>query len=651
MADAPLAQAPEAGSDAAIVSEHAFVDRIEPFSRWLTVLYGLGVLALGVCWHLAAAPLSVPLLAAMRRSGLLAVALSSLLLALTGLAGVWVMTRARRRAAQTPVPPPAIHRQRWRRWAMLRLPSPGDPALIGRVARWPQAIVVTGLALTAAGCAWLPRMAFMTAPAPAVSFILGGAAIVLAFPLLIAERLLAATPSSRLPEAPALRALLLLPVLAWPAAGLVSIATGLGVAFASRLDTLLAVILTVVAAELALRALGRCFLPPPAPGAARAAIDSALARMIAEGLRTRGIAAPVRQHFGIDFSRGWALSFLRAAIPPVVLGLLLLCWGLSGVVLVGLDERAIYERFGAPVSVLSPGLHAVLPWPMGQIRRVEFGVVHETALTGPAAAAPPSAVGAEDLPPPEADRLWEQAHPGELVFLIASETGGQQSFQAVSADIKVRYRIGLTDRDALLAAYRVAEPAALLRGAASRVIAVFFAGRTLDAVLGENREAMAERLRAELQRDLDEIDPGIELSAMVIEAIHPPAGAAEAYHAVQAAQIQATARISAEQGAALSTQAKARQYATDIVNQARAAGAEATGTAASDLTRFTADHAAALAGGESFLLERRLTSLAASLAGKTLTIVDHRIPEADAPILDLRPQSATTARSVGPDQE
>jgi regulator of protease activity HflC (stomatin/prohibitin superfamily) len=531
-------------------------------------------------------------------------------------------------------------------------PAPhGDATLIGRAARWPQAIAVTLLAVSAAACAWMPPIAPHLPPPPALSFILGGAAIVLAFPLLIAERLMAAIPASRLPEAPALRALLLLPVLAWPAAGVASIAVGLGIPFAARIDTVLAVVLTAVAAELCLRALGRCFLPPPAPGSARAAIDSTLARMIAEGVRTRGLTTPVRQHLGIDFSRGWALSFVRSAIPPVALLLLLLSWGLSGVVLVGLDQRAVYERFGAPVAVLHPGLHAILPWPMGHVRRVEFGVVHETALTGPGNMLPTVRVGAEDLPPPEADRLWEQAHPGELEFLIASESGGQQSFQVVSADIRIRYRVGLSDQDALLAAYRVADPVILLRGAASRAIAGFFAGRTLDAVLGQNRETMAEGLRAALQRDLDEMDPGIELSAVVIEAIHPPAGAAEAYHAVQAAEILAVTTISAERGNAWATRAKATQYATDIVNQARAAGAEATGTASADLTRFTADHAAALAGGDSFLLERRLTSLAASLTGKTLTILDHRIPAADAPVLDLRPQSATTERSTGRDQE
>jgi len=413
-----------------------------------------------------------------------------------------------------------------------------------------------------------------------------------------------------------------------------------------------AVPLTAIAAELALRALGRLFLPPPAPRLARAAIASVLARMLAEGLRTRSLAAPVRQHLGIDFSRSWALAYLRAAIPPVALLLLLLCWGLSGVVLVGLDQRAVYERFGAPVAVLHAGLHAILPWPMGQVRRVEFGGIHETTLTDTETALPPRPVGAEDRPPPEADRLWEQAHPAELVFLIAGESAGQQSFQVVSADIKIRYRIGLTDRDALLAATSVADPVALLRAAAGRVVAGFFAGRTLDAVLGDNREAMAGRLRPALQQDLDGIGCGIELAAVVIEAIHPPAGAAEAYHNVQAAQILAVTSVTAERGHALATAAEAAQYAADIVAKARAAAAEATATATADLTRFTADQAAAAEGGEAFMLERRLTSIAAGLSKAALTIIDHRIPPAEAPMLDLRPlPAAATAPSAGPGLE
>jgi regulator of protease activity HflC (stomatin/prohibitin superfamily) len=467
--------------------------------------------------------------------------------------------------------------------------------------------------------------------------------IALTFPLLVLERVFAAMPEALLPEARDLRTLLLLPVLAWPAAGLLQIAAGLGWPVALAFDGSLLWFLAAVGAELGLRALGRGFLPPPPPASARAAIRSALARLVDDGIRARGLGEPIRRTFGIDFSRSWALSYIRAAALPVALALVLLSWGLTGVVLVGLDQRAVYERFGAPVAVLRPGLHVILPWPMGQARRLEYGVIHDIALTSTDILF--QRTGAEDPAPRSADRLWEQAHPLELDFLIASPG----SFQVVSADIRLRYRIGLADRDALSAVYRVAAPETVLRAAAARVVAGFFANRTLEEVLGENREAMAERLRATVQGDT--AAAGIDLVAVVIEAIHPPAGAAEAYHNVQAAEINAVTSIAAERGAALAVNAKSNQYATDIVTQAQAAAQEAVAAATADLTRFTADRAAALAGGESFTFERRLGAIAQGAAKSALTVIDHRIPKGDAPLIDLRPFSPGAARAGGTDQE
>ena len=44
------------------------------------------------------------------------------------------------------------------------------------------------------------------------------------------------------------------------------------------------------------------------------------------------------------------------------------------------------------------------------------------------------------------DRLWTFSHPSEQSYLIASEANGQQTFQIADADLRVVYRIGLTDR-------------------------------------------------------------------------------------------------------------------------------------------------------------------------------------------------------------
>jgi regulator of protease activity HflC (stomatin/prohibitin superfamily) len=553
-------------------------------------------------------------------SPLLPLMLGALLLVLAGLAAATVMAWAR-----------------------------GDPTMIGRAARWPQAIVIGFFAIV---CLLLLRALPQAATAPDGAAIgLGAAAIVLCFPLLVAERHFAALPASRNPEAAGLHALFLLCIVVWTGAGLVQIAIGLGVGHAAAALVPIAVLLGAVAAELGLRAMGRCFLPPPGPAEARAAITSLLASVVADGVRGRSIAVPMRRQFGIDISRSWALSFVRATAPHVALLLLLIVWGLSGVVLVGIDQRAVYERFGAPVAVLHPGLHVVLPWPMGNVRRVAFGTMQETALTDVGAAPRGRLAGAEDRAPPGADRLWEQPHPSELTFLVASIGDTRQSFQVVSADLRLLYRIGLTDADALQAAYRVDDPEVLLRATAGRVLTRFFAGQTPDEVLGEDREAMAERLRAEVQQELTRCGCGIELTALVIEAIHPPAGAAEAYHGVQAAQIMAATSIAAERGRAITELSKAKQYAAGLVTQAQSAAAETTGTAQADLTRFNADHAAAEVGGEAFIVNRYLADLSHALSREQVVIVDHRIPAADVPVVDLRPPGPATPPEPLPDRD
>jgi len=621
--------------------------RALPPLRWT----GFGVLLLFVAlvtlW--AAAPTTThPALAALRGTRLIPIALGSLTIGLAGLAGAAILTSARLRA-HDPVPAPRLSTRRFR----LRLPrrAIGDPALIGRAARWPQALIVAPLALAAIALAALAPAG--PAPGGTNDIGLGAILILLTFPLLLAERLFAAMPVSRLPEAQAVRRLLLVPVLAWPGAGLIRIAAGLGFHAAPVIEAALAVIVSLFAAELALRALARAFLPAPAAALARAAINPLLVRILADGIGARSFAAPVRAHLGIDFSRSWALLFFRQAALPVVALLALVTWGISGVVLVGIDSRAIYERFGAPVRVLGPGLHAILPWPMGQTRRLEYGIVHE--ISPGLAEAPASIAAAEGPAPPDADRLWEQAHPAEQTLLVASPAAGsdgtRQSFQVVSADVRLRYRVGMTDAAAMEAAYATAEPETLMRAVAGRVVAGFAAGRTLDQLLGENRERLGEILRTDIQSRLDADRTGLEVSAVVIEAIHPPAGAAEAYHAVQAAGILAAASVSAERGRAAATLAHASQYAASLVAQSQAAGVEATARATADTSSFVADRESAAAHPLSFPLERRLSALGASLAKSVLTVIDRRIATAGAPTIDLRPLTPVSAASTPPNAE
>jgi regulator of protease activity HflC (stomatin/prohibitin superfamily) len=518
---------------------------------------------------------------------------------------------------------------------------------IGSASPMAQGLVTFGLAVLAGYTAW--HFGQGHAEEPARRAAAGGTLIVAAFPLLIIERFFARIPPSALPEAADLAGLLYVPVIVVLACGALEAAAGLGIAATAVtwLETYVVMYVTLVAAERAIRAIPAVFAPTAA--ANPPPMGSVMARLLRPGsLSAAAVTTSVKQRFGLDFSRSWAIRFVRAAAVPVLLCSLLFCWFLSAVVSVGLDQRGQYERFGVPGRILQSGLHLVLPWPFGTVRRVEHGVIHSvtigdaetTASAAPGEFVPTAAtalVKAEDIPPASANRLWDQPRQSEASYVIASTSANHQSFETISADLRVLFRVGLDDEQVRRAAYRTSDPATLVRTLARERLAEFFATRTLADVLGADREAIANELRQQLSARLDALRTGIEVVAVIVEAAQPPSGAADAYHHVQAAQIDATTQISMERGRATAAASVATRQAHDLLNQATGSAAETIGAAKIDLTYFKADDGAYHAGGHAFILERYFANLKSALARTVLEVLDDRLDGHDLPTLDLRP--------------
>ena len=201
----------------------------------------------------------------------------------------------------------------------------------------------------------------------------------------------------------------------------------------------------------------------------------------------------------------------------------------------------------------------------------------------------------------------------------------------------------MTDADALQSVYTVADPEALVKEAAGRLVLRYFNSRTLDAVLGAKRDNIAESLRDALSADLNSRHAGIDVVSVLIEEIHPPAGAAAAYHAVQAAQINASASVSNEIGRAKRTAGMAQQESHQFVTAATAHAEETLRSAGAEAYQFNADRRAYADGGKSFLFERSNHNIIAALIQTPLTIVDHRLNSAQGPIIDLRAIAAPSA--------
>ncbi|PNB48838.1 hypothetical protein C1X29_16625 [Pseudomonas sp. GW456-12-10-14-LB2] len=487
----------------------------------------------------------------------------------------------------------------------------------------------------------IEQMWSLTLPAAGVglSATVGAAiALLLAFALLVLERQLAQENPAQWPEAEALAQLTRVAIISLVLGALCLLFASDSAIWPVRLAVLIGILPGLVAVELLLRALLSLFSPR------REQLEPVLlARsFVADLLRWPPQPLLALQHelhnrFGIDLRQIWAFSYMRRAFLPVLVLVAAVGWLLTGLHEIPMQSRGIYERFGKPVQVFGPGLHAGLPWPLGRVLNVENGVVHELATSVGENPAAVQLDPAEGPAPFTANRLWDASHVNDKSQVIASSRGDQQSFQIVNMDVRFVYRIGLSDQAALAATYNSADVPTLIRSTASRILVHDFASRTLDGLLGGDRTGLAEEIGRAVQSDLQKLDSGVEILATVVEAIHPPAGAANAYHSVQAAQIGAQALISRERGAAAEASNQAQLQASLARDQASANAHEINATARAADLKFSAEQKAYASAGQAFVLEQYLSQLSQGLSKAKLLVLDHRLGgSSNAPTIDLR---------------
>jgi regulator of protease activity HflC (stomatin/prohibitin superfamily) len=455
------------------------------------------------------------------------------------------------------------------------------------------------------------------------------------FATLVAERHLAATASEAWPEAkfiaPLLRLTLAVQFLSLPP--LLFTATNF-----SLLVNLPAVLVILVAIEFLFRGLFSLFTPPGDEDCEPAflAKSQLAAQLVWPPRPLLFLQHELHHHFGIDLRQLWAFTVLRRAFLPVLAVMLVCGWLLTGMQQISTTQRGIYERFGKPVAVLPSGLHYGLPWPFGQVILTENGQVHELAAGEESDAASEPAASAEGNAPPSADRLWDVLHSFDKAQIIASQSGSQQSLQIINSDVRFMWRIGLTDDAALAATYHSINLAELIRSTANQVLVHQFSSLTLEQLLGEQRNELALQINQAVQQKLDSLHSGVELLSTVVEAIHPPAGAADAFHGVQAAQISAQALVSRERGYAAELAAKAQTTATARQNQAQMNASDVTSKAQATAVRFAAQKQAVAQSGQVFVDELWFSQLRQTLGHSPLLIIDHRIGAGSPPTIDLR---------------
>ncbi|MFC6336024.1 protease modulator HflK [Pseudomonas sp. CCM 7891] len=564
---------------------------------------------------------------------------SSLLVLVAGLQSAWWVADWRAQALEDPTasliePPQAVEDSGWYERLLGRISSGwgGLLAQIGAPVLW----LCGGSLLALLSIVEFWNLALPPAVVGQAASVGAAVALLLAFGLLVFERRLAQESTAQWPEAGQLAQLSRVAIICLALSAICLLFASEESVWPLRLAVLIGLLPALVALEFLLRAALSLFSPRQERLEPRLMAQS----FIADLLRWPPQPLLALQHelhnrFGIDLRQIWAFTYMRRAFLPILVVVLAVGWLLTGVHEVALQGRGIYERFGKPVEVFGPGLHVGLPWPLGRVLSVENGVVHELA-TSVGETATTELAPAEGPAPLIANRLWDASHVNDKSQVIASSSGDKQSFQIVNMDVRFVYRIGLTDQAALAATYNSADVPTLIRSTASRILVHDFASRTLDELLGEQRTGLADAIGRTVQADLQRLDSGVEILATVVEAIHPPAGAANAYHGVQAAQIGAQALISRERGVASEQTNQALLQASTAQDLAQATAHEVNaGARAADL-RFVAEQKAYAHAGQAFVLEQYLGQLSQGLSHAKLLILDHRLGGSSVPTIDLR---------------
>jgi regulator of protease activity HflC (stomatin/prohibitin superfamily) len=538
----------------------------------------------------------------------------------------------------------------WRRswWRSLAV----SIGMILRAIDWtPWAVLICAvLSVLVASAGWRPPLRFAVVPTlpPNAAIVFGGSALGLAFGTLVAElfhSMHAVRSRVSMSLANVLRVALLGALAAAICTGLQSYA-GISVTWAARA---MSVLCAAIALEFALRAIAWWFMPSHARGGEAVVPDSLLASL----LRWRPspllrFSEQLHHRYGVDLRQNWVLRSAVRLLPAAIVATGVCAWLLTGVVILGPEQRAVYERFGAPVAVWQPGVHVALPRPFGRARSIDNGAVRQLMVsgsTGDGLLAIPT-VSADADAPEQLNRLWDVAHQGETSQVIAGASGDGQNFQIVSADVRLDYRIGASDAAARASLYRVTDYLETLRTMASREVVGYLASHTLASLLETRQTVMADRIRRGLQTQLDQFDSGVEVIAVVIESVHPPAGASVAWHSVQAAQIRAEASVAQAHGLAAEALGDAQQQAQTELAQADAQAGETRSAARMQQTSFSADMLAAQAGGPAFVLEYYLHHLQKGLQNAHVTVIDDRLLDGNRATIDLRSYGAGDAAGV-----
>ena len=235
---------------------------------------------------------------------------------------------------------------------------------------------------------------------------------------------------------------------------------------------------------------------------------------------------------------------LPSGIFGLVIAVVALLWCASGFYVVDEQEQAIVLRFGRYVDTTAPGLHWHLPWP---IENEE--VVNVTGV---------------------------RAARDQATMLTKDEN-------IVDLELSIQYRVSKVEDFV----FNVVEPDLTLRQATKSAVREVVGQSSMDYILTDGRQEVADRTKILLQERLDEYKTGLVVTEVNLQQAQPPEPVQASFQdAIKAREDQQRVKNEAE-AYANDRLPKARGAAARQVAEATAYRDQILSKAEGDASRFT----------------------------------------------------------------
>jgi len=337
-------------------------------------------------------------------------------------------------------------------------------------------------------------------------------------------------------------------------------------------------------------------------------------RILAETLAT------LEAKLGLNVRSSYVVARLRRLVPFVGTGVFVLLWFSTCFFMVGTEETGVLTRFGRPIrdAPLGSGLHFKMPFPVDTIRTVASERVKIAVVGAPLDTSKPI--------------MWTKMHAtGDYNQVLG------QGREVVSVHGRIFYRV----KDAQAYLFSAQNPDDEVSSFAYKTIMRQVISRDIDQLLSLDRVGFSEKLKAELQRDLDAQNLGIEVVSFPLVGLHPPVDVAQDYQAVVSAQIASVTSATKANAERLTKVPTAQSNRDVAIKIAAGDGAKRLGRAKGEAAKFDSVSAAYAASPQVYKERLWMETMEDTLAGKKIFIVDHKAnsPAPDYTV-DLRPAGA-----------